>query len=203
MAQSVSQAVKDAFSTSPIKRKYRLTIDWLTNINQTGTITANEFNATYFPKEQVTNGVSSVKYKPFILSTQNYLRNASGDDCLHLVSNSYENGWYGDTLSDVTDGSFVTAQVWQIIYTATQQVKQITVSGSRFNYPVDFSLYYRNAADTEWVLCQAYSARNSRTTIYEFASQTEMKGIKIEITKITAKDMYTCVVEIALGFRDM
>ena len=158
MAQSVSQAVKDAFSTSPVRRKYRLTIDWLTNINQSGTITANEFNATYFPKEQVINGVSSVKYKPFILSTQNYLRNAGDDDCLHLVSNLYENGWYGNTLSDA-NGAFATAQEWQIIYTSTQQVKQITVSGSRFNYPVDFSLYYRNAADTEWALCQAYSAR--------------------------------------------
>ena len=94
MAQSVSAAVKAAFSTSPIKKHYRLLIDWLTNIDQSGTITANEFNDTYFAKEQVIDDVSSVKHKPFILSTQNYLRNAGDDDCLYLVCNLYENGWY-------------------------------------------------------------------------------------------------------------
>lgn len=366
MAQAVADAVKTAFSTSPIKRKYRLLIDWLTNIDQSGTITANEFNATYFPKEQVINDYSAVKHKPFILSTQNYLRNAGDDDCLHLVSNLYENGWLGDRLSDavgeisegiadsysesnrdsyynltqisslsavsqsftgdggildsavftlrktgtptgyayakiyahtgtfgtnslptgaslaisdgyeisnltesyqlitfnfsgankitLTDGTkyvvviewsngdvsnyvhvgadysspshsgnvaecnnsiwsadsagdlcfyiYTSIQKWQIIYTTTQQVKQITVSGSRFNYPVDFDLYYRDAADANWVLCDNYLAVDSKTTIYKFASQTEIKGVKIEITEISAKDMYACVVEIGLGFRD-
>lgn len=366
MAQAVADAVKTAFSTSPIKRKYRLLIDWLTNIDQSGTITANEFEATYFPKEQVIDDYSSVKHKPFILSTQNYLRNAADDDCLYLVSNLYENGWLGDRLSNavgefdeviadsysesnasaythlsgpgsniksgqsvtgdgrvlnnavfyikkvgsptgyvyakiyahtgtfgtsskptgaalaVSDGIdastldtdyalvtfafngankitlvngtkyvvtieydngiynvdwihcgndytspthdgnisfyvdewvaysdydlcfyvYTSAQIWQIIYTDTQQVKQITVSGSRFNYPVDFDLYYRKADDSTWLLCNNYLAIDSKTTIYEFASQTEIKGVKIEITKISAKDMYACIVEIGLGFRD-
>ncbi|MBA7579924.1 hypothetical protein ES708_21805 [subsurface metagenome] len=201
MAQDITDAAKAAFSTSPIKRKYRLLIDWLTNIDQSGTITANEFNATYFSKAQIIDDFSIVKHKPFILSTQNYLRNVGDDDCLHLVSNLYENGWYGDTLSDA-NGAFGSAQIWQIIYTTTQQVKNITVSGSRFNYPVDFDLYYRKADDSAWLLCDNYLAVDSKTTIYEFASQTEIKGVKIEITKISAKDMYACVVEIGLGFRD-
>jgi len=364
MAQSVSAAVKAAFSTSPIKKHYRLLIDWLTNIDQSGTITALEFNAIYFAKEQVIDDYSSVKHKPFILSTQNYLRNAADDDCLYLVCNLYENGWLGDVLSNAIgefdevivdsysesnqnasmdlygdgngkgqsftgdggtlnsvifylnksgsptgsayakiyahsgtfgtssvptgaalatsdgvnvsgidtdyelvtfsfsgtekitltngtkyvvtveysggdadnylqtgfdnlnpthDGNFSSlylgtwsansdydlcfyvytlAQVWQIIYDDTQQVKQITVSSSRFNYPVDFDLYYRKADDSAWLLCDNYLAVDSKTTIYEFGSQTEIKGLKIEITKISAKDMYACIVEIGLGFRD-
>ncbi|MBA7519139.1 hypothetical protein ES705_11214 [subsurface metagenome] len=120
---------------------------------------------------------------------------------MHLVSNLYENGWLCNVLSDAI-GDFGAAQVWSIIYDDTQQVKQITVSGSRFNYPVDFDLYYRKADDSAWLLCDNYLAVDSKTTIYEFVSQTEIKGVKIEVTKISAKDMYACVVEIGLGFRD-
>jgi len=199
MVQTVSAAVKAAFSASPIKRKYKLLIDWLTSIDQSGTITADEFDTTYFPKTQAIDGRTFVKDKPFILSTQNYLRATTADDNLYLASNLYENGWMGDSLSDV-NGDLV--ENWQIIYTAAQSINTITVTGSQYNYPIDFDLYYRDAADANWVLCDNYTGQTATSTAYALAALTSIKGIKVEITKISAKNMYACLAEVSIGFSD-
>lgn len=196
MAQNVSDEVKLAFRISPIKRKYKCTIDWITKGDTPGTITADQWNATYFGKGNVNNGETFARYKPFILSDSMRL----GDN-VRLLSNKYENGWLGANRSDV-NGEFSPVEVASIIYDDVHTTTHITVMGSLYNYPINFDLYYRDSGDANWVLCENYTNRDSYITVYEFGSATNIKGWKAEIAKINLADMLACLVEVQVGFRD-
>jgi hypothetical protein len=194
--QTITTAARLAFDTSPVKRKYKVFVDWVTKGTITGTVTAGEFNSTYFSKDNVKNDESYVIYKPFILSDSMRL----GDD-VRLVSNKYENGWLGANRSSSL-GVFGSAEVISEIFTTTILTTNLTVFGSQYNYPVNMDLYYRNSINTAWVLCQSYTNLTSYITVYTFPTLTTIKGWKLEITKINLVDMFACIAEVTTGFRE-
>jgi len=194
--QTITTAARLAFETSPVKRKYKVFIDWVTKGDVTGTVTAGEFNSTYFSKDNISNDKSYSPYKPFILSNSMRL----GDN-VRLVSNKYDNGWMGANRSN-TSGVFASAEVISEIFTTVVQTRQLIVIGNQYNYPVNMDLYYRDSTDTNWVLCQSYISLTDYTTIYEFSVMTTIKGWKLEITKINLVDMFVNIIKILTGFRE-
>ena len=103
--QSVTDEARLAFDTSPIKRKYKCFIDWITKGDTPGAVTAGEWDSTYFAKENVVNDETYARFKPFILSDSMRL-----GDKVRLVSNKYENGWLGANRSD-SSGEFIDVEI--------------------------------------------------------------------------------------------
>ena len=198
--QVATDEAKLAFITSPIKRKYKCFIDWITKGDITGTVIADEWNSTYFAKENANDSEMYERFKPFILSDSMRL----GDN-VRLVSNKYANGWLGINRSDengeFVNGSPIITEEISEIFTNAISLTHLTVFGSQYNYPINMDLYYMNT-DFEWVLCQSYSGLTSYITVYEFASITDIEGWKVEISKINLADMLACIVEVTTGFRE-
>ena len=195
--QTITTAARLAFETSPVKRKYKCFIDWITKGDTPGVVTAGEFNSTYFPKANVANGEDYTPYKPFILSDSMRL----GDN-VRLVSNKYENGWMGANRSDAYGVFTPNAEVISMIYTDAVSTTHLTVFGSQYNYPFNMDLYYRDATNTNWILCQTYTGLTNYITVYTFPSLTTIKGWKVEITRINLANMFACIVEVTTGFRE-
>lgn len=192
----VTELVKNAFKTSPAEIHLRVLVDWLTYGETTGTVTANEFNSTYFSKDTVKNGLNFIRFKPFVLSDSLRL-----DNNTRILSTKYENGWMGKTRSDGS-GGFSSAEVISMIYDSAHPCTSITISASKYNKLIDFSLYYRNEANTAWILCNDYTSIDKVDTVYDFAAETNIKGWKLEITKIEKSNMFCQVAEVQIGFRD-
>lgn len=196
MAQTITAAVKAAFNSQIIERDYKCLINWISGVDKTGTITANEWDATYGQKEEASDDIlKETPKRPFILSDSLKL-----SDSPYFLRAGAQIGWLGNTRSDAS-GDFAPSQNWQIIYDSSINVKSITVIGASYSYPVDFDLSYRDSLGA-WQLAQSYSGVTSETTIYEFGALTEITGTKIEIDKISAVDMFACVIEIDVGFED-
>ncbi len=191
----VTELIKNAFKTSPAEIHIRVLVDWLSYGETTGTVTANEFNSTYFSKDTVKNGLNFIRFKPFVLSDSLRL-----DNNTRILSTKYENGWMGKVRSD-ENGEFASAEVISMIYDSVHPTTSITVSSSRYNKLIDFSLYYRNE-DDEWVLCSDYTSVDKVDTVYNFALETNVKGWKLEVIKIEKSDMFVQVAEVQIGFRD-
>ncbi len=196
MAQSVTNAVKAAFEAQTIKRKYKCLINWITGVDKTGTITANEWNATFGQKEEASDDIlKETPKRPLILSDSLKLSESPW-----FLRTGAEIGWLGANRSDVS-AEFAPSEDWQIVYDASINVQSITVIGASYSFPVDFDLYYRNAGGA-FVLAQSYTGITELTTIFEFGALTEITGLKIEITKISETDMFACVIEMDIGFED-
>ncbi|HUV84164.1 MAG TPA: hypothetical protein VMV86_00560 [Methanosarcinales archaeon] len=103
--QTVTLPARTAFDTSPIKRKYKCFIDWITKGDTPGVVTAGEWDSTYFAKENAVNDETYARFKSLILSDSMRL----GDN-VRLVSNKYENGWLGANRSDV-NGEFADIEI--------------------------------------------------------------------------------------------
>jgi len=103
--QTITLPARTAFDTSPIKRKYKCFIDWITKGDTPGVVTAGQWDSTYFAKENVANDETYARFKPLILSDSMRLGNN-----VRLLSNKYENGWLGANRSD-ENGEFVDIEI--------------------------------------------------------------------------------------------
>ena len=121
--QTVTLSARTAFDTSPIKRKYKCFIDWITKGDTPGTIdpATGEFDDTYFAMENVANDETYARFKPLILSDSMRL----GDN-VRLVSNKYENGWLGANRSD-TNGEFLGIEIVDSYSEANYSGAQYTI----------------------------------------------------------------------------
>lgn len=194
--QAVSDAEKLAFRTSPIKRKFKLFIDWIAKGDTAGVVTASEWDATYFGKDNVNNAENNAPCQPFIFSDS-----MTFNDNARFISNKFENGVMLANRSDA-NGDFSSAEVISIIYTDVQTVTHLTITASTYNYLVDFDFYYRDATNTSWVLIDNYVGVAIPDTVYDFGADTNIKGWKIEVTKISAADMMVNIIEVQAGYRD-
>ena len=201
--QSVSAAVKLAFQTSPIRKYGRILIDWITprDLSTSTITTSGDWSTTYFAKENVINGLNYVFFRPFIQSSSLRTRDVpTGERGFYSLSTNSENGWLSSDRSD-TSGEFGSAQTLTITLVGTLLTSRVVLVGSKYNYPVDFVIKYKNTSNA-WVTCDTYSAVTDYTTVYTFSVPTTIKGISVEITKISVVDMPACIVEFTPGYRD-
>ena len=193
---AVTEEVKRAFKTSPIKRKYKCLINWLTAKDTPGTVTAGEFNSTYFSKNSIIDGETLARYEPWIFSASARFRSD-----LRFLSTKYKFGWLGGNRSD-SNGEFASSEIISVIYDSTHIVTDITITSSRFNKLVNFDLYWRDSDNLNWVLAGNYTNVGEVNTVYKFSIKTEIKGLKLEIHKIERANMFAQVVETQIGFMD-
>ncbi len=177
------------------------------SLSFSGTITANEWNSTYGPKEAPNDGVDTEStLKPLILSS--IVAPATGS--LRLSEDPYflrpaQYGWLGDTRSDTPFGAFASSQVWQIVYNKTLSAESITVTGASWSFPSNFDLYYRDDGGI-WILANAYLGNLLTEVTFTFGATTVITGIKVEINTIRevtlagttlATDMFACLIEVS------
>lgn len=190
MPQSVAVAVKNKFSTSPIKRKYKVLIDWLKATDTPGTITVSEWDGTNFPKAHTKNDLTECTYSPYFI-VSDYQEVGEG---IYLIDAPGEKGCLANVRSDI-NGDFVGVQEFKQDYNEAHEVENIVVFFSNFSTAEDFVIKYKDT-DNVWQTLDTVIGNTETYYTKYFDAITNIKGVSIEISKIIQGDMLAHVIEL-------
>lgn len=194
---SVSADFKTAAVAAARQVAKRVKIWLVDNNSQAGTITvtADELDATLFPKAALINGRTTAAKKWAL----------ARDDCfpaddLYPIDTGYEGGWFDDTLSDANGDLAVPLEI-VLQYGVALGGPHLEWWGDAWlGYPVDFEWFYWNSVTSAWV--SVASVTGNTATSYSMSGSTitqTWSKFKLKITKISRANSHANLIEVQVS----
>ncbi len=202
------QAVSEAFKTAALARTAEPTrkveiflVDNL-NLGASLSVTADEIDATLFPKGKAINGIILPERKWALADPYDDL--ASGGRCfpdqVYPIDVGYEGGWWGNTLSDTSYNIGGGGEAFTITYSQPTYISQVAWWADLYlAAPVDFAISYDVTGSGVFVTLVSVTGWAAASWSYDLAAPTQMKALRINITKINQKQAYAKLLEFQGG----
>lgn len=195
----VSTGVVTAFMSPTVQLAPSVSIQLIDNTNTPGlSASASTADAALAPASKATDGITAVDRKWAF--ADHFADAVSGGKCFpgsYPISTAHSAGWWGPTLSD-SAGVVSPTSTLTLSYTPSTTVTQIAWwSDSYLSYPVDFSVDIDTGLG--YTSLVSVTANTSAAWTYSLSTPTIVKGVRINITKISRPYCYAKLIEFQAG----